>query len=421
MNPAARQIDMTSSNNTYEGDALNRAAFGTNLSKLISHLDSGVIGIDGAWGAGKTWFGQRIRIGLRESPQIRTIWIDTFAADWHDDPVLSLLAEFSEQLPKDQREEFLTSAAPLAAKLLIAAGKAGLKAAGNVVGFNGETVDEVIDAAQSASDAYIKKRLQELAERKKSIEQLKKLLSGAVPQDGKIVVFVDELDRCSPAYAIRFLERIKHLFEIPGVVFVLLWNRTQIHQAVKTFYGQDTDGQMYLDRFVDYPIRLPNHHLDRRDAGLGLIVEAEIQKLQGNEQVLLHEVANLIGGFGDVLRLTSREIKHVCAWWVMTNGRRYEIIEAWLLCIKVKRPDIYERLAIDEAGAHKAASNLLIAPPSNSILDNIYVALQKFHRACDTKVFDTAAEFSSTLFRGAQPDLLSVTKDTILRIEAIKP
>jgi len=412
---------MSAPNNVFEGDALNRATFGNNLTRLITRIHSGVIGIDGAWGAGKTWFGERIHIGLRDSPKIRTIWIDTFAADWHDDPVLSLLAEFSEQIPKDQREEFLNEAAPLAGKLLVAVGKAGLKAAGNMVGLRGETVDEVVDAAQSAGDAYIKKRLQELAERKKSIAQLKKLLSSAVPREGKIVVFVDELDRCSPAYAIRFLERIKHLFEIQGVVFVLLWNRTQIQQAVKTFYGQDTDGQMYLDRFVDYPIRLPNHHLDRREAGLGLIVEAEIQKLQGNEQVLLHEIANLIGGFGDVLRLTSREIKHVCTWWVMTNGRRYEIIEAWLLCIKVKRPDIYERLAIDEAGAHKAASDLLTARPNNSILDNIYVALQKFHKGCDTKVFDTAAEFSSTLFRGAQPDLLSLTKDTILRIEAIKP
>ncbi|MBX9817384.1 MAG: KAP family NTPase, partial [Burkholderiaceae bacterium] len=198
----------------------------------------------------------------------------------------------------------------------------------------------------------MKKRLQELAERKESIEQLKKLLRGAVPQNGKIVVFVDELDRCSPAYAIRFLERIKHLFEIRGVVFVLLWNRTQIHQAVKTFYGQGTDGQMYLDRFVDYPIRLPNHHANRRNAGLGLVVEAEIQKLQGNEQVLLHEVATLLGSFGDVLRLTAREIKHVCAWWVMTNGRLDEIFEAWLLCVKVKRPDIYESLAIESPEAH---------------------------------------------------------------------
>lgn len=412
---------MSSPNNVFEGDALNRATFGNNLTRLITRINSGVIGIDGAWGAGKTWFGKRIHIGLRDSPKIRTIWIDTFAADWHDDPVLSLLAEFSEQIPKDRREEFLNEAAPLAGKLLVAVGKAGLKAAGNMVGLTGETVDEVVDAAQSAGDAYIKKRLQELAERKKSIAQLKKLLSSAVPQEGKIVVFVDELDRCSPAYAIRFLERIKHLFEIQGVVFVLLWNRTQIQQAVKTFYGQDTDGQMYLDRFVDYPIRLPNHHLDRRDAGLGLIIEAEVQNLQGPEQKWLHEAAGLIGGFGDVLRLTAREIKHLCAWWVMTQGRHHEIVEAWLLCVKVKRPDIYEGLVNEEAAAHRAAASLLLNPPSNSLYDNIYVALRKFHVACETKELHTSSEFSSTLFRGAQPDLLSLTKNTILRIEAITP
>ncbi|MBX9817385.1 MAG: KAP family NTPase [Burkholderiaceae bacterium] len=135
---------MTSSTNTYEGDALNRMAFGSNLTRLIARLDSGVIGVDGSWGAGKTWLGQRIRIGLREIPQIKSIWIDTFAADWHDDPVLSLLAEFSEQIPKDRREEFLNNAAPLAGKLLVAVGKAGLKAVGNMAGLNAETVEEVV-------------------------------------------------------------------------------------------------------------------------------------------------------------------------------------------------------------------------------------------------------------------------------------
>lgn len=412
---------MTSSNNAYEGDALNRASFGTNLVKLITHLEGGVIGIDGAWGAGKTWFGQRIRIALMESPQTKTIWIDTFSADWHDDPVLSLLADFSEQIPIEQREKFLNSAAPLVGKLLVAAGKTTLKAAGNIVGMNAESIEEIVDVAQSTGEAYVKKRLQELSDRKQSIEQLKKLLISAVPPDGKVVVFVDELDRCSPAYAIRFLERIKHLFDVRGVVFVLLWNRNQIHQAVKAFYGQGTDGQMYLDRFVDYPIRLPNHHLERRDASLGLIVEAEIQKFQGREQLLLHNAAGMIGGFGDVLSLTAREIKHVCAWWVVSSGRRYDHLEAWLLCIKVKRPDIYERLAKNEVEAHKEAADLLSAPPSNSNFSNLYPALRSFHEACATKKLDSSSDFFRILFYGASPDVLTLTKDIILRIEAISP
>ncbi|MDZ7921799.1 KAP family P-loop NTPase fold protein [Rhodoferax sp.] len=411
---------MTTPANTYEGDALNREAFGNNLSTLITSLNGGVIGIDGAWGAGKTWFGRRLRDGLGESAQIKTIWIDTFSADWHDDPVLSLLAEFSELVPAKQRDTFVNSVAPLAGKLLVAAGKAGLKAAGNMVGLTGEAVDDVIGAAQDASDAFIKKRLQDLTERKQTIEQLKKLLSDAVPDGGKVVVFVDELDRCSPAYAIRFLERIKHLFEIQGVVFVLLWNRAQIQQAVKAFYGQDTDGQMYLDRFVDYPVRLPNHHADRRNAGLRRIVESEIQKLDANAQLMFRDVTDLIAGFGDVLQLTAREIKHVCAWWVMAGVRRDEIVEAWLLCVKVKRPDIYARLANDEPNAHESAATLLNELPENSTLIRYYVALHQFHIACATKDLSTASEFSTYLFGRGTHDVFSRTKDIILRIEAIQ-
>ncbi len=48
-----------------------------------------------------------------------------------------------------------------------------------------------------------------------------------------IVFFVDELDRCRPAYAIRVLERIKHLFAVPGISFVIGMNREQLGHAIK--------------------------------------------------------------------------------------------------------------------------------------------------------------------------------------------
>lgn len=412
---------MHTATDVFAGDALNRVNFATNLTNLIVDLKSGVIAIDGEWGSGKSWFGQRVSGLLDKSHNVKTIWLDTFSADWHDDPALSLLAEFAEQLPSDKRQKFIEGAAPIAAKLAIAGGKAGLQAIGKWVGVDEQTTEQVVEAVQGTSEAYIKKRLKELAERKKSLASMKELMQGAVTEsNGKIVVFVDELDRCSPPYAIRFLERIKHLFDVDGVVFVLLWNRQQIQHAVKAFYGQHTDGQMYLDRFVDYPLQLPNHHLDGRVEAMGLIVEAEIQRLSGQKQVLLHEASKLIGYFADSLALTAREVKHVCSWWVLSNLKNYEVLELWLLCLKVKRPDVYNGLRTESVAAHGIAESLMIAAQKSPVFDSITVALIRFHYACKSKDATNLGKELHNLFGHNLPAVLTICSQTILRIESVK-
>ncbi len=412
---------MATASNPFEGDALNRVPFATNLSKLIVGLKGGVIALDGEWGSGKTWFGERVATSLRETHQVKTIWLDTFAADWHDDPALSLLAEIADQLPDNKREKFVVAAAPIAMKIVSGGAKAGWQALSNWAGIDGKVTDQLFETIQGSGEAYIKKRIKDLSERKKSLSAMKALLKGAVEESGgKLVVFVDELDRCSPAYAIRFLERIKHLFDVDGVVFVLLWNRTQIQQAVKVFYGQDTDGLMYLDRFVDYPVQLPNHHLDGRVGAMGLVVEAEIGKLNGLKQASLHEARLLISFFSDMLALSAREVKHYCCWWVLSDNQLYAILTIWLLCLKVKRPGIYGGLRIESGDAHAAAYNLLEAMPRSSNFDGLIDGLQEMHFMCKEKNATGEKIKLNAVFNQRIPAILTVCSETIRRIESVK-
>ncbi|TOL41491.1 hypothetical protein CGH98_24085, partial [Vibrio parahaemolyticus] len=62
-------------------------------------------------------------------------------------------------------------------------------------------------------------------------------------------VFIDELDRCRPSYAVEMLEVIKHFFELDNVVFVVATDTEQLQHAVKAVYGQLFDAQLYLGRF----------------------------------------------------------------------------------------------------------------------------------------------------------------------------
>ena len=52
-----------------------------------------------------------------------------------------------------------------------------------------------------------------------------------------VIFFVDELDRCNPRYAVAVLERIKHLFEIPNIIFVLAINKKELSNAIQGYYG----------------------------------------------------------------------------------------------------------------------------------------------------------------------------------------
>jgi len=72
-----------------------------------------------------------------------------------------------------------------------------------------------------------------------------------------VFVLIDELDRCRPPYAIAMLERIKHLFEIPDVVFVVATDSEQLVHSIRAVYGQDFSGSRYLTRFFDLSYTFP--------------------------------------------------------------------------------------------------------------------------------------------------------------------
>ena len=47
-----------------------------------------------------------------------------------------------------------------------------------------------------------------------------------------LVFIIDELDRCRPTFAIELLERVKHIFDVPNIVFVFGINRSELVKAL---------------------------------------------------------------------------------------------------------------------------------------------------------------------------------------------
>lgn len=77
----------------------------------------------------------------------------------------------------------------------------------------------------------------------------------------RLVIFIDELDRCKPTYAIQFLERIKHYFDRQNITFVFSTNIKELINTVQNYYGNNFNGDRYLDKFFDLRLQLPKVEL----------------------------------------------------------------------------------------------------------------------------------------------------------------
>lgn len=72
----------------------------------------------------------------------------------------------------------------------------------------------------------------------------------------KLIIVIDELDRCRPNYAVEMLETIKHFFYNEKLIFIFSTDLLQISNTIKKFYGDAFDSDLYLQRFFDRIITL---------------------------------------------------------------------------------------------------------------------------------------------------------------------
>lgn len=70
----------------------------------------------------------------------------------------------------------------------------------------------------------------------------------------KMVVLVDEIDRCLPNDQLKILERLHHLFDVKNCAVIVAMNHSCIAKTVKTLYG--IDGNEYLRKFFDFVFKL---------------------------------------------------------------------------------------------------------------------------------------------------------------------
>jgi hypothetical protein len=115
-----------------------------------------------------------------------------------------------------------------------------------------------IDLTGVIKDSPLKERVSVLDQFRALFRDMIIALAG---RRGRVVVFVDDLDRCPPERIVQVLDAIKLFLDVPGCVYVLGLDREIIEQAVKTkFENYDNpsdEAQQYLEKIISLPFDLP--------------------------------------------------------------------------------------------------------------------------------------------------------------------
>lgn len=247
------------------------------------------IAVDAPWGVGKStflwmWINELHRandelLALTEelrtnNPPILPIYYNAWESDFCDSALAPLLYSICAMVDKKKDEgwlkpedegllkKFVSSACGLLAAIGVkklggddySAQAAGLTAelsARGIMKILSARFHSNIDEPEPGSIGAVYD--QQLKDR----DQFREALSDLAQKFGGVYIFIDELDRCKPSFAIDTLDMIKHYFNIPGLTFVFGVDMVQLGHAISGRYGFNYDAEGYLSKFFEHHLLLP--------------------------------------------------------------------------------------------------------------------------------------------------------------------
>ena len=260
----------------------------------IQHLVSGVtsivhndqlspvtIGVFGDWGSGKSSILRMVHKELESEEDVLCVSFNGWLFEGYEDAKAALMGTILEELKS--KGKLGRKALNLASKLikrvnwfrvLGLAGKGILTFSTGIPAF---TPSDIKEALKSTGDVDPEK-IKDL-----DLDQVEKVLKAAPEESArqtirefhsdfeelikqsklkKLVVFIDDLDRCLPNTVIDTLEAIRLFLYVPNTVFIIAADEDLVRHAVEARFPemQDTNrnvGRDYLEKLVQVPFRLP--------------------------------------------------------------------------------------------------------------------------------------------------------------------
>lgn len=296
----------------FKGDLWGRKQLSEKLTHFISNLKCGAtIALDAEWGAGKTWFVKNWKADLALK-KYKVIYIDAFMHDFMEDPFLILSMEILNAVKADEtiadnfKKTMVSTYHAILPNIPMLLWSLTMTLMG--AGHLSKTVEQALqdikentggfgEKAGELLEGKLREHLTELVEDYNNSKnqlgyfraQLEKLVAEL---DEPLVFIVDELDRCKPEFSIKLIERIKHFFDIPNIVFVLSTNKSQLEESINSFYGFKS-ANSYLEKFIDLNIKFPKRETSSYIEVIREYVKKYGLRLNNKDILILSETFNL--------------------------------------------------------------------------------------------------------------------------------
>ena len=375
----------------FPADKLDRARYATFLSRLLAQegydesrpddeqKKNYVLNLNAEWGAGKTYFLKRwSRELIVDFP---VVYIDAWQQDYSDDPFLTVIAGIIKQLqrqakfnitiPKSAVSMFKAVAPAIAQGLTKKISGIDLDELHTLLFSDDETENDQNQNSNKPTGSDFSPAVKALAQnlikdheaKNKSIEVIKSKLADWVnkfeEQEDKslpIFIFIDELDRCRPSYAVEMLEAIKHIFNVKGIVFVVATDTDQLQHTIKSIYGEGFDAKVYLGRFFNsrYSLKRPalkdflSVHSDTTKFETAYLESKNIELLPRTKtsETTLANISVVLDAFQISARTAIQITERITAIIInLPSGKKVDVLVlAILFCIHEKNHPLYEEI-----------------------------------------------------------------------------
>lgn len=354
---------------SFDKDPLNLGPFCEKLQQflIVEHdfVDGSlVVSLNAPFGSGKSTFLSLWKTELetqqeKEKDLPIPIILNAWESDYCGDPLMAVVLALMKAVHKNGGKDAATNEKHLreAAKDIgwFGVGMAN-KFVSHVTGLDPVAAGELAEKKKTARKKPVPDFISTFEHRMESLANLKKTLSDIFKGDSpKAFIFVDELDRCRPDYAISYLETIKHIFDVHGLVFVLALDYEQLGCSARALFGGDLNVAEYLRKFIQRSVSLPapeehaynnlaqsyvEYYMERDEKRISMM------SLDGAKKWIVELIAGL--------KMTPRQIQetfriigHTVSGDVKMKGKLYWCLGIGVMlmaALKVKDVDMYQKI-----------------------------------------------------------------------------